>query len=107
MKVFTIIPLILLLVPMKVRADVSKPNIVILLTDDMGYGDVSCYGHPLIRTPRIDKLASEGMRLTSFVTACWCVPSRTQLMTGRYMPRVDFGGGTGSDGKGGGCRIRN
>lgn len=79
----------------------EKPNVVILLADDMGYGDPSCYGHPLIRTPNIDRLASQGIRLTSFVTGSWCVPSRTQLITGRYMPRVKFNGGTGSDGVGG------
>lgn len=81
--------------------DAPKPNVVILFADDMGYGDLGCYGHPRIRTPHLDRLASEGIRLTSFVTGCWCVPSRTQLITGRYMPRVKFGGGTGSDGKGG------
>jgi len=79
----------------------SSPNIVILFTDDQGYGDLSSYGHPSIETPNIDQLADEGVRFTSFVTGSWCVPSRTQLMTGRYMPRVDFGGGTGSDGTGG------
>ena len=83
------------------QAEISKPNIVILFADDMGYGDASCYGYPLIRTPHIDKLAADGMRLTSFVTGSWCVPSRTELMTGRYMPRVKFKGGAGSDGKGG------
>ncbi|QTN31580.1 sulfatase [Akkermansiaceae bacterium] len=84
-----------------VRSEGAQPNIVILFADDMGYGDAGCYGNPLIKTPNIDRLAADGMRLTSFVTASWCVPSRTELMTGRYMPRVDFKGGTGSDGKGG------
>ncbi len=79
----------------------EKPNIVILLADDMGFGDAGCYGHPLIKTPNIDSLAGQGVRLTSFVTGSWCVPSRTQLMTGRYMPRVKFNGGTGADGVGG------
>jgi arylsulfatase A-like enzyme len=79
----------------------EKPNIVILFMDDVGYGDLSSYGHPTIRTPNIDQLAQQGVRFTSFVTAMWCVPSRTQLMTGRYMPRVDLEGGTGSDGTGG------
>lgn len=79
----------------------TRPNIVILFADDLGYGDLGCYGHPLIRTPHLDHLATEGIRLTSFVTGSWCVPSRTQLITGRYMPRVQFRGGTGSDGKGG------
>ncbi len=79
----------------------QKPNILILLADDMGYGDLSSYGHPTIQTPNLDRLASQGIRFTSFETAIWCVPTRTQLITGRYMPRVDFGGGTGSDGVGG------
>lgn len=79
----------------------QPPNIIILLTDDMGYGDLSSYGNPTISTPNIDGLAEQGMRFTSFVTASWCVPSRTELLTGRHLPRVDLGGGTGSDGKGG------
>ena len=82
-------------------ADTTRPNVVILFTDDMGYGDLACYGHPSIKTPNIDRLADDGIRLTSFVTGSWCVPSRTQLMTGRYMPRVKFNGNTGSDGLGG------
>jgi arylsulfatase A-like enzyme len=89
-----------------VKGDESRekrgvPNIVVMLADDMGYGDLQCYGHPLIRTPRIDALAAQGIRFTSFVAAPWCVPSRTQLLTGRYMARIDFKGATGSDGKGG------
>ena len=79
----------------------SRPNVVILFADDMGYGDLSSYGHPTIETPNIDRLANQGIRFTSFVTGSWCVPSRTQLLTGRYMPRVDFGGRTGANGNGG------
>lgn len=79
----------------------SSPNIIILFADDMGYGDLSSYGNPTIRTPNLDSLAAQGIRFTSYEAASWCVPSRTQLMTGRYMPRVDFGGGTGADGTGG------
>lgn len=82
-------------------AHTAPPNIVVLFADDMGYGDLGSYGHPRIRTPHLDQLAADGIRLTSFVTGSWCVPSRTQLITGRYMPRVKFNGGTGSDGKGG------
>lgn len=100
-----VFPLLLLSAAIPCVADENgtgdKPNIVVLFTDDMGYGDLACYGHPLIRTPRLDQLAEEGLRLTSFVTGSWCVPSRTQLITGRYMPRVEFNGGTGSDGTGG------
>lgn len=79
----------------------DRPNVVILFADDMGYGDLSSAGHPTIETPNLDRLSREGMRFTSFVTGAYCVPSRTQLLTGRYMPRVDFGGATGADGTGG------
>src|SRR5215471_6358980 len=61
-----------------------RPNVVIFLTDDQGYGDLSSFGHPTIRTPNIDRLAAEGIRLTSFYAAPSCTPSRAQLLTGRY-----------------------
>lgn len=72
--------------------ETENPNIIILLLDDVGYGDLSIYGHPVIKTPNMDKLASQGVRFTSFVTGSGCTPSRTQLMTGRYMARINFGG---------------
>jgi len=63
----------------------ENPNIVILFADDMGYGDLSCYGNPIIKTPNLDRAATEGMRLTSFyVAAPVCTPSRAALLTGRY-----------------------
>jgi len=77
-----------------------KPNIVVLFADDVGYGDLSCYGHPTIQTPNLDRLAANGIRLTSFYSAPSCVPARTQLMLGVYPPRVNLGR-TGSGGKGG------
>lgn len=77
-----------------------KPNIVVLFADDVGYGDLSCYGHPTIQTPNLDRLAAGGMRLTSFYSAPSCVPARTQLMLGVYPPRVNLGR-TGSGGNGG------
>jgi arylsulfatase A-like enzyme len=79
----------------------AQPNIVILFPDDMGYGALQCYGSPNIRTPNIDSLADEGIRFTSYEAASSCVPSRTELMTGLYPPRVHFGGGTGAGGHGG------
>jgi len=71
-------------------ADVKKPNIVFILTDNLGYGELGCYGGGILRgapTPRIDKLATEGMRLLNFNVEAQCTPSRSALMTGRYSIR--------------------
>ena len=58
------------------------PNFIIIFCDDLGYGDIGAFGHPTIRTPNIDRLASEGQRWTSFyVAASVCTPSRAGLMT--------------------------
>ena len=60
-----------------------KPNILFILADDLGYGDLGCYGQEKIKTPNIDKLASEGIRFTQFYAGCTvCAPSRCSLMTG-------------------------
>ncbi|HXG12495.1 MAG TPA: sulfatase [Gemmataceae bacterium] len=65
-----------------------RPNIVVIFADDLGYGDLSCYGHPTIRTPHLDRMAAEGMRFTSFYAAAEvCTPSRAALLTGRLPPR--------------------
>jgi arylsulfatase A-like enzyme len=83
------------------KAPPKQPNIIIFLADDLGYGNLQDYGSPNIRTPNIDSLGDQGIRFTSYEAAPWCVPSRAELMTGIYAPRVHFGGGTGSNGHGG------
>lgn len=66
----------------------NKPNIVFFFADDLGFGDLKCYGHPYAKTPNLDKLASEGTRFTQhYVTGVTCNPSRTGLMTGKFPAR--------------------
>ena len=63
----------------------SKPNIIFIMADDLGYGDLSCYGQKTIQTPNIDRLATEGMRFTQvYAGATVCAPSRCTLMTGKH-----------------------
>ena len=70
-------------------APAPRPNIVVMLCDDLGYGDLGCFGHPVIRTPNLDRLAAEGLRLTSCYSAApVCSPSRAGLMTGRTPNRL-------------------
>jgi len=67
----------------------AKPNVVIIFTDDQGYGDLSCFGSKTIQTPNIDRLAAEGRKFTSFMVASpVCSPSRAALLTGCYPKRV-------------------
>lgn len=66
----------------------SKPNIVLILADDLGYGDLGCYGSKRVKTPNIDRLAREGLRLTDFHSnGSTCSPTRAALLTGRYQQR--------------------
>ena len=69
----------------------KKPNLVLIFIDDMGYGDIGCFGSKKNRTPKLDQMAAEGMRFTSFyVTSSVCTPSRSSLMTGCYPRRVNM-----------------
>ena len=73
------------------RVDAQPPNIVVLLADDLGYGELGCYGGKDIPTPHIDSLAKNGVRMSdAYVTAPYCAASRAGLITGRYQTRFGF-----------------
>ena len=72
-----------------IQAD--RPNVVLIMADDLGFHDLGCYGHPEIKTPALDGLAKTGVRLTSFYSgATVCTPSRMALLTGAYPPRLGW-----------------
>lgn len=76
----------------------EKPNIIFILADDLGYGDLGCYGQKQILTPRLDQMAAEGMRFTQFYAGCTvCAPSRCVLMTGQHTGRTWVRGNAGGD----------
>ena len=90
-KLFTCIVLAsLCLGTMELAADdADRPNIVVVLCDDLGYGDIECYGHPHIKTPHLNKMAKEGIRFTDFYSAApVCSPARVGLLTGRSPNRA-------------------
>jgi len=62
----------------------APPNIILIMTDDQGYGDLACHGNPIIQTPHLDKLHSESVRFTDFHVSPTCAPTRSALMTGRH-----------------------
>jgi arylsulfatase A len=76
-------------------APASPPNFIVIFTDDQGYADLGCFGGTHVSTPRIDQMAKEGARLTSFYSAApLCTPSRAALMTGSYPIRIDMASGS-------------
>ncbi len=89
MKFYFITTLAYLLTVTAMNAE--KPNVILIMADDLGYRDLSCYGHPSIKTPVLDKLAAGGMRLTNFHSgASVCTPSRMALLTGAYPIRLGW-----------------
>ncbi|QRR00257.1 sulfatase family protein [Dyadobacter sandarakinus] len=87
-SIFLIVPVLLLLAVPAFSQKTKQPNFIIILADDLGYGDLGIYGHPTIRTPNLDKMALEGTRFTQFyVAANVCSPSRAALLTGRLPVR--------------------
>jgi uncharacterized sulfatase len=79
-----------------VTAAATKPNIIFILADDLGYGEVGCFGQKVIQTPNLDRVAREGMRFTHFYAGSTvCAPSRAVLMTGKHTGRVSVRGNGG------------
>src|ERR1043165_3144130 len=79
-------------------AAASKPNIIFVLADDLGYGDLGCYGQKIIRTPNLDRMAAEGMRFTQFYAGSTvCAPSRSVLMTGKHTGHTTVRGNAGAN----------
>ncbi len=66
----------------------KKPNVILIMTDDQGYGDLSCHGNPVLKTPNLDQLHAQSTRLTDFHVSPTCSPTRAALMTGRYCNRT-------------------
>lgn len=69
-------------------AEAARPNVLLVMTDDQGYGDLSCHGNPIIETPALDKLHADSVRLTNYHVDPTCSPTRSALMTGRYSTRT-------------------
>ncbi|MCO6455591.1 MAG: arylsulfatase [Pirellulaceae bacterium] len=85
-------------VPLPVGAAEGRPNLVVIMADDLGYGDLGCYGQQLIQTPRLDRMAREGLRFRQFYAGCpVCAPSRSVLMTGQHMGHTHVRGNAGGD----------
>ena len=66
----------------------QRPNVILVMTDDQGYGDIAAHGNPMIRTPVLDRLHAESIRLTDFHVDPTCSPTRSALLTGRYSTRT-------------------
>ena len=80
--------LLMITPPFVSGANLDRPNIILIVADNLGYGDIGCYGSRLNRTPRIDQMAAEGMRFTDYYIAPVCTLTRASIMTGCYAPRV-------------------
>ena len=72
------------------KQSVKKPNVIVILTDDMGYSDIGCFGSE-IRTPNLDRLAANGLAFTKFYNTARCSPSRASLLTGLYPHQAGMG----------------
>ena len=88
---------VLLLLALSLPAAERKPNLIFILADDLGYGELGCYGQKLIQTPNLDRMAAEGIRFTQFYAGCTvCAPSRSVLMTGLHTGHTRVRGNAGT-----------
>ena len=77
--------------PTSVKSTAARPNIVLIMADDLGWKDLGCYGSEVFETPNLDRLAGDGMRFTSaYAASCVCSPTRASAMTGKYPARLDL-----------------
>ena len=91
MKIHSQLILLLLITISAIEA--KTPNLVLILADDLGYGDLSCFGQKTLKTPQLDKMASEGIKFSQFYAGSTvCAPSRSVLMTGKHMGRTTVRG---------------
>jgi arylsulfatase A len=72
----------------------SPPNVLLIITDDQGWGDIASHGNPFLKTPHLDRLAEAGARFERFFVSPVCAPTRASLLTGRYHPRTGVHGVT-------------
>src|SRR5688500_3129516 len=87
---FRLAIVVLLAAPVLAHAD-AKPNVVLIVADDLGWADLGCYGSKYHKTPNLDRLAAEGVRFTDgYAACCVCSPPRAALMTGKYPARLNL-----------------
>jgi arylsulfatase A-like enzyme len=85
MKTYWLTAFVCVVICVSALGDTTRPNLVVIMADDLGYHDLGCYGNQVHRTPHIDHLAAGGMRFTDFyVTTSVCTPTRAAFLTGRY-----------------------
>jgi arylsulfatase len=84
MKYISAVAFYLLVGAVTSAAETSRPNIILVMTDDQGYGDLACHGNPVIKTPRLDAFHRQAVRFTDFHVSPTCAPTRSALMTGRH-----------------------
>jgi len=105
MKRLILTYIIFLLIPVISGAQ-KRPNIIFILADDLGYGDIGCYGQQKIKTPNIDALAKGGLKFTQFYAGTSvCAPSRASFMTGLHTGHAPVRGNKGSSGSPGPCGL--